>query len=595
MIRLRNITKVFKALGGNNKILDNISYDFIEGTIYAIVGASGSGKTTLLNIIGLLDFDYQGVYRINNTRVTKSNANDIRNNWISYVYQTPIMFDYLDCYSNINLPHYLNGDLVPKGLISSTLNHFNLNSYNDKNMLKYSGGEVQRVSFCRGILARKQILLLDEATSALDSKNKEIIRQELEQLKKNRIIIMVSHDLNYVNGIADVILTIEDGKIKEENVVEAPALPLKLNKNKPLKGDLAIKMGVSFIKANYKRTITFAMMLAGGLAGLCLSLSLCQGFLKYFESSIKKDVSNNVYLVSKKDESALTQKDLDYFRQKDLDYGLICDETKGVICDKETGSLLVGVFSQELGYLYFQVIFDSEINQPYLISRPLYEELGEIKHLTLLKDEKYIMIFSSKMMIEGKSYVIKTKDLSLFAFLFEETTSGKYLYLYSDEPIQVVGASSYIINHVYQSLYEPIENIVGGLKKGIIVFCGLSFIISLLGVMTISILDLLERKKQIGLLELQGWNYLDIIKVLSIEIVVRGSLTVIITFVSTTIGLVMMNSVFQTLLDAQDLVVSFNIKTMLIVMIIVFLSMIIVDILPFYSIFNNNINSNLHE
>jgi len=56
-----------------------------------------------------------------------------------------------------------------------------------------------------------------------------------------------------------------------------------------------------------------------------------------------------------------------------------------------------------------------------------------------------------------------------------------------------------------------------------------------------------------------------------------------------------MNSVFQTLLDAQDLVVSFNIKTMLIVMIIVFLSMIIVDILPFYSIFNNNINSNLHE
>ncbi|MDD2434623.1 MAG: hypothetical protein PHW67_05220, partial [Bacilli bacterium] len=133
------------------------------------------------------------------------------------------------------------------------------------------------------------------------------------------------------------------------------------------------------------------------------------------------------------------------------------------------------------------------------------------------------------------------------------------------------------------------------LKKGIIVFCGLSFIISLLGVMTISILDLLERKKQIGLLELQGWNYLDIIKVLSIEIVVRGSLTVIITFVSTTIGLVMMNSVFQTLLDAQDLVVSFNIKTMLIVMIIVFLSMIIVDILPFYSIFNNNINSNLHE
>ena len=57
----------------------------------------------------------------------------------------------------------------------------------------------------------------------------------------------------------------------------------------------------------------------------------------------------------------------------------------------------------------------------------------------------------------------------------------------------------------------------------------------------------------------------------------------------------MMNSVFQTLLDAQDLVVSFNIKTMLIVMIIVFLSMIIVDILPFYSIFNNNINSNLHE
>lgn len=595
MIKLRNITKVFHALGGDNKILDNISYDFMEGTIYAIVGASGSGKTTLLNIIGLLDFDYQGTYRINNTRVSKSNANDIRNNWISYVYQTPIMFDYLDCYSNINLPHYLNDDLIPKGLISTTLKHFNLGNINNKNMLKYSGGEAQRISFCRGLLARRQILLLDEATSALDSNNKEIIRQELTQMKRNRIIIMVSHDLNYVNGIADVILTIEDGKIKEENIMDTPAIPTKLNKNKPLNNTLTLKMGGAFIKANYKRSITFSMMLAGGLAGLCLSLSLCQGFLKYFQSSIKKDVSNDVYLVSKKDGGNLTQKDLDYFTQKGLDYGLICDEKQGIICDKDSGSLVIGVPSQELGYLYFQVIFDSSIDQPYLISKSLYEELGEIKHLTLLKKSKYTIIFSSKMVIEGKGYLIKTKDKVLLDYLSSDSTSGAYLYLYNEKQVEVVSASVYSVNHIYQSLYEPIENIVNGLKKGVIVFCGISFVISLLGVMTISVLDLLERKKQIGLLELQGWSYKDIIKVLSIEVIVRGISVIMITLVSTTMGLMMMNTVFQALLDAQDLVVSFNIKTMLVVLIIVFLSMIIVDILPFYSIFKNNINSNLHE
>ena len=61
--------------------------------------------------------------------------------------------------------------------------------------------------------------MLDEATSALDSNNKEIIRQELTQMKRNRIIIMVSHDLNYVN-VLQIILTIEDGKIKEENIMD---------------------------------------------------------------------------------------------------------------------------------------------------------------------------------------------------------------------------------------------------------------------------------------------------------------------------------------------------------------------------------------
>ncbi len=206
---------------GNTIVLKGVSLDVEEGEKVAIIGPSGSGKSTLLKCIIRLIEPLQGKIIIDGIDVT-SKTTDIRKirAMTGFVFQHYNLFPHMTVIKNVALPLLLVKK-VPKreayGRAMDALKSVGLQQYADSYPLQLSGGQQQRVAIARALVIEPRLLLLDEPTSALDP---ELVDEVLDVLrsitKKNMTIILVTHELDFAEDIADRIIFMEDGKIVEE-------------------------------------------------------------------------------------------------------------------------------------------------------------------------------------------------------------------------------------------------------------------------------------------------------------------------------------------------------------------------------------------
>ena len=113
-MKVENITKIYRTKTSEIKALDNISYEFIPGKMYAIMGHSGSGKSTLISILGLIDTYTSGKISIENKDVSKLKENelaDLRMKHIGFVFQDFYLDEHLKAYENIILPMLINKEI----------------------------------------------------------------------------------------------------------------------------------------------------------------------------------------------------------------------------------------------------------------------------------------------------------------------------------------------------------------------------------------------------------------------------------------------------------------------------------------------------
>lgn|SRR5574344_2079 len=207
MIKIENLTKSF----GEKVVINNFNYEINEGNIVAIMGKSGCGKSTFLNILGLLDLDYDGKVLYDNKEIAKEKDNKrteyIRNN-INYLFQNYALIDDDSVYENLllALEYEHISKKEKKKIIDRTLNLVDLKEYDDKKIYTLSGGEQQRVALARVILKKGNIILCDEPTGNLDKENSNKVMNILKELKKkNRTIIIVTHDEEIANQCDDII------------------------------------------------------------------------------------------------------------------------------------------------------------------------------------------------------------------------------------------------------------------------------------------------------------------------------------------------------------------------------------------------------
>ena len=178
MIELKNITKRFN----NNIVLDNLNYKFLETGLYVINGDNGSGKTTLSYIIGLLDNKYEGKFYFNNvdvSKLSKKEYNHAREKFISYIFSKNNLIPYLNVKENLDLSNSEN-------------NFIDLEMKQDVNTL--SGGEEILLALNIEINKKKKIYILDEVTAMLDNDHFNKLMEIINNLSKEVLIIMISHD-----------------------------------------------------------------------------------------------------------------------------------------------------------------------------------------------------------------------------------------------------------------------------------------------------------------------------------------------------------------------------------------------------------------
>lgn len=199
ILELKDVSYRYKDAKKDEYVLKNINYSFEKGKLYAIKGRSGSGKTTLLSLISGLENNYEGSILYEDKELKKMNLDKYRNTEIGIVFQSYNLLPSLTAIENIILSMDLNGIKENKKEKSlEIMKQVGLKEeYQNRRVLKLSGGEQQRVAIARSLAYNPNIIIADEPTGNLDEKTENEIMNIFKKLaKEGKCVIIVTHSEN---------------------------------------------------------------------------------------------------------------------------------------------------------------------------------------------------------------------------------------------------------------------------------------------------------------------------------------------------------------------------------------------------------------
>lgn len=218
MIKIENLSKVFRTSEVETVALDNVNINVDKGEFVAVMGPSGCGKSTLLNILGLLDNPTGGSYKLNDTEVANLKEKErtrLRKGEIGFVFQSFNLIDELNVFENVELPlTYMGlGASERKKRVNEMLKRMNISHRAKHFPQQLSGGQQQRVAIARAVITDPKLILADEPTGNLDSKNGAEVMELLTELnRQGTTIVMVTHS-KHDAGYAHRIIHLFDGNI----------------------------------------------------------------------------------------------------------------------------------------------------------------------------------------------------------------------------------------------------------------------------------------------------------------------------------------------------------------------------------------------
>lgn len=221
MIRIVNLSRVFRTEMVETTALNNISFAVKKGEFVAVMGPSGCGKSTLLNILGLLDSADSGEYYFDGTEVSRFGEKQrtaLRKGNIGFIFQSFNLIDELNIYENVELPLLALGEALAqrREKVRDVLEKMRISHRRDHFPRQLSGGQQQRVAIARALITNPKLILADEPTGNLDSGNGEQVMQLLEEMNAaGTTIIMVTHSHDHAER-AHRIVNLFDGQIVME-------------------------------------------------------------------------------------------------------------------------------------------------------------------------------------------------------------------------------------------------------------------------------------------------------------------------------------------------------------------------------------------
>lgn len=210
IISVKNLKKIYKE----KSVVDNISFNVEEGSLFSFLGPNGAGKSTTINIICTVLTPSDGEVLIDGLNV-RTNSQDIRRK-IGVVYQHNVLDDLLTVAENLRFRASLFGIVGEnfENRLEEVANQLDFKNYLNQPFYTLSGGQKRRVEIARAIFHKPKILLLDEPTTGLDPESRKIVWGIIGKLKNSfgMTIFLTTHYLEEARN-SDLITVINHGKI----------------------------------------------------------------------------------------------------------------------------------------------------------------------------------------------------------------------------------------------------------------------------------------------------------------------------------------------------------------------------------------------
>ena len=390
MLKLENITKIYEGKNFKQIALNNVTLAFRNNEFVSILGPSGSGKTTLLNIIGGLDKYTYGnliIDGVSTRKYKERDWNNYRSKKVGFIFQSYNLINHQTVLSNVLLSLNIAGKPKKESikLAKKVLKDVGLENYIKKKPKELSGGQMQRVAIARALVTNPDIILCDEPTGALDSQTSIQIMELLKKISKEKLVIMVTHNVTLANKYSDRVIALNDGVITyDTSPYEVENYSLKKIKNKRKTMNKFTSLSLSFNNLLTKKSRTLLTSFAGsiGIIGIALVLSLSKGTQKYINKIEKNTFSKYPISIM---ESYIDYQNMFDKEKESCKNGSICsinDLTNNVVNDNKINS--ISKFSNILKQNYENINnYTLDINYNYNIDLNIYKDNKMIENSSL--------------------------------------------------------------------------------------------------------------------------------------------------------------------------------------------------------------------
>lgn len=556
MLELKNVCKKY-----DREVLKKINLKFGNKGFICLVGESGSGKTTLLNIIGGLEQPDSGKVIFNGNNIKNIDSSFYSNQLVSFINQNYNLIDKYTVLENILLPIELRRIRSPCN-VDNILKMLGIYSLKNKKVISLSGGEKQRVAIARCIVQNTRVILADEPTGALDSENAYSVMRILKNLSKQKLVIVVTHNIELANSFADDIIKINDGKICSKLKVINKYSKIKCNRKIKLSFIKLIKYAIKNLNNKLLRNILTILAFTIGLLSLGIVLSIKTGFNKELDSLNKSSFFNYPLVISKNNY-------VDDFSNKVENKNGV-NVKKGLFITNEIDHKLISLvnnidkkyvngitYYRDIDYEFKSISYINPSNNYfYLVSGRMPENKNEVMILydeeDSISDKLYNYLDVSNNGLINNIFKVNDKELIITGIvksnndyfkslsgilysndLFDNEITDIYIYannLNSKNKIKEL-LKDYKIFDNAEEVVNLTKKMVDGISLVLILFSVISLIVSMIMIFVISYISVMERNKDIGIYKSIGFRNKDIKNLFIVENLIIGMCSFYLTMI----------------------------------------------------------------
>lgn len=359
MLKLKDVSKFYYNKGMISTGFTKINLELKMGEFVVITGESGSGKSTLLNVLSGLDSYEEGEMYINGeetSHYTEKDFEDYRRKYIANIFQSFNLVNSYTVYQNVELVMLLNGykKREVKQKVLDMIEKVGLTEFKNTKVSKLSGGQKQRVAIARAMIKETPIIVADEPTGNLDSASSKDVIELLKKVAKDRLVIVVTHNIEQVEEYATRIIKMHDGRIIENKEIKNVEIPEKVEESKYTKITIANKYRLG-IRNTFNIIPKFLLLFA---VFLFITVALLSEYASFRQTEYEankaghnvyfRDLSEERIIIKKKDKTAFTNDDYDKIKN--------LETVNYVVKDDITLDSGISIFNDEMGiYLYGDV------------------------------------------------------------------------------------------------------------------------------------------------------------------------------------------------------------------------------------------------